>query len=158
MKSVFVMMCLMLSAVLLAPTLLASSLQDYRLDADQSYLEGNFKKAHKLYTKLAKFGDHYSQDRVAQMYAAGEGKNANLTEAYAWSVLAAEVGDAELIDHSSELLQRTDDKEQAQKRAAKLKKKYGEQALRTKAIRHAVRNNYKKSGACTGTHLACARG
>ncbi len=157
MKSVLMLMALML-VVLQAPSLAATSLQEYRTDADQSYLEGDFKKAHKIYTKLAKFGDHYAQNRVAQMYAAGEGKNADLTKAYAWSVLAAEIGEPELINHSNALLQQTGDKQQAHKRAEKLKKKYGEQALRTKAIRKAVRNSYKRSGACTGTRLACAQG
>lgn len=158
MKSVFIAACLMLLAALQAPVALAKGVQEYRTEADQYYLESNFKKAYKIYYKLAKAGDHYSQDRVSFMYANGEWKKVDLTEAYAWSVLAAEGGNEKLVNSSDELLLRTEDKPEAQERAEKLRKKYGKDALRMKAVRQAQRENQKRSGACTGSHMACSRG
>ena len=92
------------------------------------------------------------------MYAKGEGKTVDLTEAYAWSVLAAESGNEKLVTSSDELLLLTDDKTRAQKRATKLKKKYGKLALTKKALRQEERDSYRRSGSCTGSSLGCARG
>jgi len=85
MKSVFIAVCVLLFAALQAPVVLANGAKDIRDEADQYYQELNFKKAYKLYFKLAKAGDRYSQDRVSHMYAKGEGKTADMKEAYAWS-------------------------------------------------------------------------
>ena len=158
MKSVLILACLTLFAVLQAPEAFAKEIQEYRTEADQHYLERNFKKAYKIYYKLAKSGDHYSQDRVSYMYANGEGKTVDLTEAYAWSVLAAEAGEENWVNSSDELLLRANDKPEAQERAVKLKKKYGKDTLRRKAAKQAQRDRMKRSGACTGSHMACARG
>jgi len=158
MRFVFAAACVLLFAALQAPAVMANNLQENQLKADQYYQQGDFKKAHKAYLKLAKKGDHYSQDRVSQMYSKGEGKSVDLTQAYAWSVLAAESGEEQLLSNSDSLLQRTDDPAKAQKSAAKLKKKYGKQALEKKAAVMAAREKQRKSGSCTGTHLACSRG
>jgi len=158
MKSFVFVVSAALFAALLAPDLLANKLEQYRADADQHYQQHRFKKAYKIYYKMAKVGDHYAQDRVAQIYANGEGRSINLTEAYAWSVLAAESGDEQWVNNSGELLQRTDDKIRAQKRATKLKKRYGKRALKAKADRQTKRDSYKTSGRCTGSHLSCAGG
>ena len=158
MKFVFWAVCVLIVSTLHAPVLLASNAEDNRADADQYYLGQDFKKAFKLYYKLAKTGDHYSQSRVSQIYANGEGKPVDLQEAYAWAVLAVESGDEKLLDGSDMLLQRIDDKTGAQKRATKLMSKYGEAALKLKARKQARRDSYKRSGACTGSRLACARG
>lgn len=158
MKLVFAAACILLFAALQAPTVMANKLQESQLKADLHYQRGNFKKAHKAYLKLAKQGDHYSQDRVSQMYTRGEGKSADLKQAYAWSVLAAESGEEQLLSNSDLLLQRTVDPVKAQSSAAKLKKKYGKHALEKKAAVMAAREKQRKSGSCTGTHLACSRG
>jgi TPR repeat protein len=158
MKFVFIAACLILLVAVQAPVAYAKEVQEYRTEADQYYLESNFKKAYKIYYKLAKTGDHYSQDRVSYMYANGEGKSVDLTEAYAWSVLAAEGGKEDWLSSSDELLLLTDDKPGAQERADKLKSKYGKDVLRMKAAKQAQRDNLKKSGVCTGTRLGCARG
>ena len=104
--------------------LLAGDASELSAEADQYYLESNFKKAYKIYFKLAKTGDHHSQGRVAHMFANGEGKSVDLTQAYAWSVLAEEGGEKYLSETSEVLLQRSSDKSVAQKKAVKLKKKY----------------------------------
>ena len=158
MKSVLIVMCAMLITALQSPVVLASEIQEYRAEAAQYYEENNYKKAYKIYFKLAKKGDHYSQDRVSQMYAKGEGQTVDLTEAYAWSVLAAESGQEKLVSSSDELLSLTNDKTQAQKRAEKLKNRYGKVALNRRALKQAERDSYRRSGACTGSSLGCARG
>ena len=158
MKSVLIAVCVLLFAALQAPIVLANEAKDIRDEADQYYLELNFKKAYKLYFKLAKAGDRYSQDRVSHMYANGEGKTADMKEAYAWSVVAAESGKEEFVNKSTRLLLLTEDQAAAEKRAAKLVKKYGKDAQEVRAARLASKENNKRSGACAGTRLGCSRG
>jgi len=140
-------------------TLLSSSsyagklLQEYRGQADQYHHAQDYKKAYKAYFKLAKIGDHYSQDRIASMCANGEGKRADLAEAYAWATLAAEGGDEELVAKRDELLEQASNKTRAQKKAEKLKKKYGKLALEKKA---AKREELTEGGACTNSRIGCS--
>ena len=157
MKPVYIAVCVMLFAALQAPELLANDAKEIRNEADQYYQELNLKKAYKLYYKLAKAGDRYSQDRVSHMYATGEGKSADMTEAYAWSVVAAESGKEEFVKKSTDLLQRTEDTTAAEKRAAKLVNKYGRDAQKVRAARLAAKENNKRSGVCAASRLACSR-
>jgi len=145
----------MLFTIFQTPETYAKEMQESRTEANQHYLERDFKKAYKIYYKLAKSGYHYSQDKVSKMYANAEGKSLDLTEAYAWSVLAAESGEEEMVISSDELLQLTNDKTKAQKRAKKLKKKYGKVALNQKAAKKAKRDALKGSGPCTGSRITC---
>ncbi len=159
MKTVLIASCLMLLAAVQAPEAFAKETQEtqeYRAEADQYYLEKDFKKAYKIYYKLAKTGDHYSQDQVSNMYVNGEGKSIDLTVAYAWSVLAAESGEGEMVDKSDLLLEQTSDKALAEKKAAKLKKKYGKVALneRAKKLERIRLNN--EMGGCTGSRIGCS--
>jgi TPR repeat protein len=158
MKITLVTLCLMLFFALQAPAVLAKDKKDALLEADQYYLKHDFKKAYKMYYKLAKSGDHYSQERLSHMFANGEGKSTDLTEAYAWSVLAAEGGMDDSLEKSESLLQQTTDKESAEKRAAKLKKKYGEVALRKKAEKMERIKASHKMGGCTGSRVGCSSG
>lgn len=146
---------ILLFAAVQTPAVLANTLQENQAEADRHYQQGNFKKAHKSYLKLAKKGDHYSQGRISDMYANGEGKSASLTLAYAWSVLAAESGESQHVSNSDLLLQRTDDPARAQSSAAKLMKKFGKQAREKKAALMARRERQRRSGGCTGTRLGC---
>ncbi len=156
MKTVLIVSCLMLLAAVQAPAAFAKETQEYRAEADQYYLEKDFKKAYKIYYKLAKAGDHHSQDQVSNMYVNGEGKSIDLNEAYAWSALAAESGEDEMVDKSDLLLQQTSDKALAEKKAAKLKKKYGKVALgeRAKKLERIKLNN--QMGGCTGSRIGCS--
>jgi hypothetical protein len=62
------------------------------------------------------------------------------------------------LEKSELLLQQTNDKTLAEKRAAKLKKRYGEEARREMAgKRERIRLNHE-SGGCTGSKLGCSRG
>ena len=153
MKIGFATVFLMVLITLQAPVLLAGDSGELRAEADQYYFERNFKKAYKIYFKLAKTGDHHSQGRVSQMFVNGEGKSVDLTEAYAWSVLAEEGGKVGLTQSSDVLLQRTSDQSVAQKKALKLKQKYGQQALNEKALKRAQADAARRSGSM-GSNLS----
>lgn len=155
MKFVAVTICAALFTLLQTADAQARTLKEYRTEADQYYQAGNFKKAYKGYFKLAKIGDHYSQYWVSYMFENGEGKKASLEDAYAWSVLAAESGREKLVIKSDALLERVDNKAVAQKKANKLMKKYGKEALDKKADMLAKRDTGRRSGSCVGSRLTC---
>lgn len=148
-------MCLVAVFALQTAGVHAKNSQDYRQEADQYYLEQNFKKAYQGYYKLARMGDHYAQGQLSNMYANGEGKKVDLEEAYAWAALAAEGGEVEMLKSSEVLLLKTSDQAKAQKKAAKLKKKYGKEALAKKA-EAASRKDLKNFGRCTGSRIGCS--
>ena len=156
MKPGILITCAILFFALSPSTLLAKDTEEYRGEADQYYVERNYKKAYKIYFKLAKTGDHHSQDQLAVMYARGEGKEVDFGEAYAWSILAAEGGDEMLSMQSEELLLQASDKAKAEKRAAKLMKKYGEDALLEKAEKQEARRRSHEMGGCTGSKTGCS--
>ena len=139
-----------------APIVLAEEAQEMRAKADQYYQNHDYKKAYKFYLRLAKTGDQFSQDRISQMYAGGKGTSVDLYEAYAWSVLAAEGGALDMVDRSSELLQRVEDEAKAEKKATKLQSQYGKKALREKAERKERSRLARASGNCTGSILGCS--
>lgn len=156
MKSVFVLVCTSLLLCLQAPALVAGELSESRSKAGQYYQDRDFDGAYKIYFKLAKAGDYYSQDKISHMHATGEGVAVDLTEAYAWSVLAAESGVDRMLAKSDELLQQVDDQAKAHKRAAKIKRKYGKEALLAKAERKAKHKRNHRMGGCTGSKLGCS--
>jgi len=55
-------------------------------------------------------------------------------------------------------LEQNSDKADAEKRATKLMKKYGEAALEKKAADRARINKGKDSGSCTGSRIRCSSG
>ncbi len=157
MKNTIFVACVLLFAVTQSSNIMAKELKEYQAEADQLYTQGNHKKAFKSYSKLAKIGDHYSQFRVSQMYATGEGKSTNMEYAYAWAALAAESRQEKLVNNSEVLLERNDDKAGAYRKAEKLNQKYGKQALDEKAKQVAKRESGRRAGACTGSRLTCSR-
>ena len=156
MRFTFILAFIGLFSLLQTNTLLANDIKERRAQASKYYSERNFKKAYKVYFSLAKIGDHYSQNKISQMYISGDGVKADLTEAYAWSALAAESGVERIAEESEALLQKTDEKAKAEKRAAKLKKKYGKQTLAEKAERKAKYKANHAMGGCTGSKLGCS--
>jgi len=154
MKLVLYVLFLMAIGVFHSASAIAADSAEMRVQADQLYLDQNFKKAYKLYFKLAKTGDYYSQGRVSHMYASGEGKKADLTEAYAWSVLAEEGGEAFVVESSEQLLSKTSDKERAKKESDKLMGKYGQKALAQKAQKRAEMEASRRTGSSMGSNLS----
>jgi TPR repeat protein len=151
-----VLLCIALFCALFASTAFAKEIVEQKEEAAQYYLEQNYKKAYKIYYKLAKMGDHQSQDQLAVMFARGEGKDIDFEKAYAWSVLAAEGGDDILTIQSEELLQQVDDKAGAENQASRLMKKYGRDALLDKAEKQEMRRLSRQMGGCTGSKRGCS--
>ena len=156
MKVVGVFTCAALSLLLLATSSWADTNQERREKADQYYQNGDFRKAFNMYMKLAKLGNQYSQNQISHMYATGEGTGVSLTDAYAWSVLAAENGSLKLLERSDELKQQVRDKAEAEKKADKLIKRYGQAALREKAASKERHKANHAMGGCTGSRLGCS--
>ncbi len=92
------------------------------------------------------------------MFENGEGGKASLETAYAWSLLVAESGKENLVNNSDALLERVDNKAVTQKKAKKLMRKYGKEALDKQAELIAKRENGRQSSACVGSRLTCHRG
>jgi TPR repeat protein len=153
-KIIVTVVCSMLFFALQAPVVMADWKED-QAKADQYYEAEDYNKAFKAYFKLAKMGVSHSQDRVSTMYANGEGKKIDLTEAYGWSVLAAQRGAREMAAKRDSLLEQNSDKKAAEKKAAKLMGKYGRDALQKRADSKAKLKHNTKSGGCTGSKLGC---
>jgi len=60
--------------------------------ADALYERGNYKHAFRQYEDMAKYGDKFSQLRLAVMYELGRGVDKDMLQAFAWSYVAAETG------------------------------------------------------------------
>ena len=155
MKFVLTLACFALIFVLQSAVAMATTWKEDQTQADQYYEAGEYKKAFKTYFKLAKMGVSHSQDRVSQMYASGEGTKLSLTEAYGWSVLAAQRGAKDKAARRDELWELNSDKKAAEKKADKLMSKYGRAALQKKADSRAKLKHNTKSGGCTGSKLGC---
>jgi len=132
----------------------AKTIQESKAEADQYYDQQDFKNAYKFYSKLAKKGDHHSQGQLSRMLAQGEGRKIDLTDAYAWSVLAAESGKEEWLDRSDMLLGQVSSKPKAEEKAAKLMRNYGQAALEEKH-KKAEKRAREGTGSCTGSRVAC---
>jgi TPR repeat protein len=89
------------------------------------------------------------------MFASGEGTKTDLTQAYAWSVLATEGGHEDAAQFRDTVLQGIEDKAEAREEAAQLKKKYGRLALQMSQERKARKRSSHRSSSCTGSHISC---
>ena len=65
MKNVIVLIAIALSTVLLSSGLQASQAKQMRAEANQYFERQDYKKAFNGYMRLAKYGDRYSQQRIA---------------------------------------------------------------------------------------------
>lgn len=155
MAAVFVLLASLLQAGAVSAAMVpANEIPLHRSIADKYYKRGDYKKAYSKYLKLARSGDAESQYKIATMTANGQGRNTNLTEAYAWSVLAAERGHEKAAETSKKLLQQVENKEKAQRKAAKLRKKYGKLALEKQEEKNRGREDNGRRR-CTGWRLGC---
>jgi TPR repeat protein len=136
---------------------MANEARQMRAEADQYYASSDYKRAFKTYLKLAKFGDRYSQNKVSDMYANGEGRSVDMVDAYAWAAVAVEGNDEKLAKLKEDLYSRIEDTAKAEKEAAKLVKKYGRQAHQKRIAQHNKRGRVVDEGSCTGSKLACPR-
>lgn len=73
-------------------------------NVEELYVAGNFRRALLIYEKdLAPVGDKYAQYMVGYMHLNGEGTNHDATEALAWYRVAAERGEALLVEVRDQL-------------------------------------------------------
>ena len=70
-----------------------------RAEASAFYNGGDYNAAYKRYLKLAKSGDAFAQYRVSYMELTGQGTRADVIDALAWAVVAAEHDIEELRDY-----------------------------------------------------------
>lgn len=149
--------CALLFFTLQSSSLVADDLQEDRAEADQYYQAQKYYESYKIYSKLAKKGDHHSQEQLATMLARGEGTSTDLIDAYAWSMLAAQGGDETALKQSDDLLSQIGDKSKAEKKAAKLNKKYSDRALKEQADKRERMKRSHEMGGCTGGKLGCSQ-
>lgn len=102
MKFRFSSITAMVFALVISPLSYAaqSEYDAWQEDADRVYASGDYPKAYSKYLKLAKKGDSFSQYRVSYMNLEALGMNeADVVEAFAWAVLAAQSGQSELVKY-----------------------------------------------------------
>lgn len=87
-----------IAALLVSLPVLADFTQE-RLEAGRLYDGGQYSDAYKQYRELARNGDSFSQYRLSYMYLMGEGHKEDLIESLAWSVLAAQDRQQELVTY-----------------------------------------------------------
>ncbi|MDA3934951.1 MAG: hypothetical protein PF630_11600 [Gammaproteobacteria bacterium] len=66
---------------------------------DRLYAHGDYDNAFPRYLTMAKYGDKFSQYRLAVMYELGRGVDKDLIQAFAWSYVAAETGHKQFKDY-----------------------------------------------------------
>jgi len=147
--------CLLLLFSVQTNITFAKSSDESRAKADTLYQQSDYRKAYRIYHKLAKTGDHHSQGQLSRMFARGEGKKVDLAEAYAWSVLAAEGGEKKQVQNREALLHKLADPVEGQEKAEQLVGKYGREALQKRADLVEQRK-MKDFGRCTGSRLNCS--
>jgi len=98
------------------------ALEQMQQRADLAYADGDYARAYRLYNKLQKIGDHFSEYRLATMYENGYGVEKDIVEAYAWSYLAAESGRQAYRDYHESIKQKLSaaDLKSARERAGNL--------------------------------------
>ena len=119
--------------------------------ADRFYEEGEYRKAYRKYIELAKIGDSFAQYRVSYMHYSGEGQAPDAVEAYAWAVLAAQNGNADLVAYRDAIWDSfaATDRHRAEEHAADYLNRWGNLALAEEAARKAR----QRLRDCTGSRL-----
>ena len=117
--------------------------------ADRLYAEKSYSRAYRTYRDLARVGDSFAQYRVSYMLRHGQGTRTDATEAYAWSVLASQNDNPQLIEWREALYQDLPEaqREPALEQAQELMDRYGNLALAEEARRAAL----KRLRSCTGS-------
>ena len=93
--------------------------------ADVAFVEGDYKKARKLYYQLAYVGNKYAQYKLSIIYMHGYEVDQNWPRAYAWAHTAAEFGQDSLVQHKKAVWQRIPEGQQEKSRV--IADKYMEQ-------------------------------
>lgn len=89
-------------AIISSLILLPAAQADYtpaQEEAARLYQQGEYEDAYRKYRKLARDGDSFSQYRLSYMHLTGQGRKVDVIESLAWSVLAAQGRQEELVDY-----------------------------------------------------------
>jgi TPR repeat protein len=100
-RSLTVLTVLFCGITAATPALANAGAADRGGAAAAEFEQGDYKSAFKRYLKLAKDGDAFAQYRVSYMELMGLGTKADVVEAMAWAVVAAESGHEELIRYQN---------------------------------------------------------
>ena len=125
--------------------------------AAAAYGQGDYKSAYRQYLKLAKDGDTFAQYRVSYMELMGFGTKADVIEAMAWAVLAAESGQQRLVTYQDAVaaMVPTEQRKKAKSKVDQYLRRWGEGDYGSD---RGIGSRY--AGGCTGTRLAtnCSKG
>lgn len=113
--------------VLSLPLTANSDYQNDHREADRLYQNGDYYDAYSKYHKLAKDGDSFSQYRISYMRLMGQGKKEDVIESLAWSVLAAQNKQEQLVDYMQTVagIVPADKRKKADKKISQYMRKWG---------------------------------
>ena len=125
--------------------------QQKQKDADAAFSLGDYKTAYSKYAQLARQGDKFSQYRLSYMNFQGQGVEADMAEAFAWAVLAAEGENPELIKYLGALAREVPvaDEKRATLKAKQYLDRWGDLAIAEAARKNAI----SEIRGCTGSRL-----
>jgi len=125
--------------------------QKSQAEADEAYAAGDYNSAYRQYLNLARKGDSFSQYRLSYMNFQGQGTDVDMSEAFAWAVLASQSNNRELVKYMASLAREVPEA-QHQRAAVKAKHyldRWGDMAIAEDARRGAIREIRE----CTGSRL-----
>jgi hypothetical protein len=124
----------------------------WQKEADSYYEKGDYSAAYKKYLNLAKKGDSFSQYRVSFMNLQAQGvKSEDIVEAFAWSVLAAQNGQPDLVKYRKAVsaMVPENQRRKAERKIDYYMRRWGNIAIAQDAIVGAR----KQTRDCTGSRL-----
>lgn len=133
--------------LLIGPNTIQASNDVLLEEASVLYEQGDFDIAFKMYLKLGKKGEWFSQYRLSYMYLKGQGTRQDMVEALAWAVLAAQSGQSdELTSYKDAVatLVPEDRRQKARHKADYYLRRWGEDEKPKRR---------PSTGSCTGSHL-----
>ncbi len=121
--------------------------------ADEHYKAKRYERAYNMYKTLAEYGDKFSQYRVAFMHHSGRGVPKDMTEAFAWSYVAAEAGDEGFVKYHRQVREQFSDSEikSAKQLAGNYLQDYGMYAQASRAKSYISKEMRKCSGSRVGS-------
>jgi hypothetical protein len=128
-----------------------SDYQSVHRDADLLYQNGDYYNAYNKYYKLAKDGDSFAQYRISYMRLMGQGKKEDVIESLAWSVLAAQNKQDQLVDYMQTVagIVPAEKRKKADKKISQYMRKWGDDAG---SGSRSPRGGHGDDG-CTGSRL-----
>ena len=149
-KAASIILLLLVSTALYAASK-PSAFEMEKENADNYYDNQDYKKAKSAYTKLARKGDKYSQFRLSLIFLDGLSGKADISQAYGWATLAAQVRHPGLLAYRDLVFNEIPEngKRKAIAKADKLMLRYSDFVIAEKAVMRTKRDLRN----CTGSRL-----